>query len=132
MSQHDDIDDARAALIDQRIGQSFEFLGDVIEDPRLLDAIPDGSRLAFRDVTIRGVRFRLTAYQAPERRDRWGALVTGYSRAESRNGDSGHSAGDHARFAPAGSLPDIQLGKTARPALDALEAELRALVTTPV
>ena len=77
-------------------------------------------------------RISQSFYQAPERRDRWGAPVTGSSRAESRNGDSSQPAGDHAGFAPTGNLPDIQLRKTAQSALNALEAELRARVTTPV
>lgn len=50
MSYSDDIDDAQAALIDRRIGQAFAFVKDVIDNPQLLDEIPDGSELGFADV----------------------------------------------------------------------------------
>jgi hypothetical protein len=131
MSQHDDMDETRAALIDHRIGQSFEFLGDVIAEPRLLDAIPDGSKLAFRDVTICGDQFRLTAFQAPEAGGHWGALVTGHTQVESQVGTSTCSAKDRVKSAPVDDLPDIQFRKSAQSALDALEAELRTLITIP-
>lgn len=120
MSQHDDIDDAQAALIDKRIGYAFDFIGDVIDDPRLLDAIPDGSRLAFRDVVLGGFSFRLTAYLPPEARDRWSALVTGHCSIGSQ---------DEAEMAPTPSA--FTTGKTAVSALDVLEAELRMLMTIP-
>lgn len=120
MSRYDDIDDARAALIDQRIGQSFEFLGDVIDDPRLLDAIPDGSRLAFRDVALGGFSFRLTADQHPDTRDRWIALVTGR-----------HGAGSEGETESSRKPDASATGKTAALALDALELELREFLTIP-
>lgn len=131
MSQHDDIDDARAALIDQRIGQLFDFLGDVIDDPLLLDAIPSGSTLAFRDVEIRGFRFRLTAYQAPGARDQWSALVTGYTKAGFGNEPETQPVENHTNPPPVTRLPGVQTGKTAKSAMDALEGELRGLVTIP-
>lgn len=120
MSQYDDIDDARAELIDQRIGQSFDFLGDLIDDPRLLDAIPDGSRLAFRDVVLGGFLVRLTAYRPPDARDQWTALVTGGRGADSR---------DQTESAPKPGASAT--GKTAALALDALESDLRSLLTLP-
>lgn len=130
MSQHDDIDDARAALIDQRIGQAFDFLADVIEDARLLDVVPDGSRLAFRDVAIGEFRFRLAAYQAPDAGDGWSALVTGCHSASSEDGPKAHLPA--ATSLPRATEPvAFATGKTAVLALDALEAELRTLVTIP-
>lgn len=130
MNQYDDIDDARAALIDHRIGQSFEFLGDIIADPRLLDAIPDGSRLAFRDVAIGPFRFRLTAYRPPDARDCWHALVTGRHDADSQ--DESETPPNPPLIGRSGAAqPVVATGKTATSALDALEAELRALVTIP-
>jgi hypothetical protein len=131
MSHRDDIDEARATLIDHRIDQSFEVLGDLIAEPRLLDAIPDGSKLAFRDVSIRGDQFRLAAFQEPEAGGHWGALVTGYTQVESQDGASTCSAMDRGKSAPVDNLPDIQFRKSAQSAVDALEAELRALITIP-
>jgi hypothetical protein len=49
MSESHEIDDRKAALISKRIGRTFEFLEHVVDDPRILDEIPDKSRLGFPD-----------------------------------------------------------------------------------
>lgn len=131
MNQHDDIDDARATLIDQRISQAFDFLADVIDDPDVLETIPDGATLAFRDVAIRRYRFRLTAYRPPGSGEGWMARVTGYTRSGSRNGAKARPV-ENGPHPPHGiGVPDIQTRETAMAALDALEAALRDLVRIP-
>ncbi|MBA2598794.1 MAG: hypothetical protein H0V00_19405 [Chloroflexia bacterium] len=131
MNQDDDIDEARAALIDQRIGQTFDFLSDVIDDPKLLEAIPDGSKLAFRDITIRRYQFRLTASRPRDPAERWTARVTGYTKPGARHGTNA-GAVENPMHPPHGiPLPEAQTGATAPAALDALEAELRGLVRIP-
>ena len=62
MIDHDDMTPAQAAQIEKRIGQAFDFVRDVIDDRRTLEEIPNGSRLAFRDIVIQQTRIRLTAY----------------------------------------------------------------------
>ena len=41
MSDSDDIDDAQATQIDQRLGQAFAFVRDMVDAPAVLDEIPD-------------------------------------------------------------------------------------------
>jgi hypothetical protein len=62
MSDNDDIDSARAAQITLRIGQAFEFVGHAIDDPRMIEEIPSGSVLMFRDVVIGDTELHLAAY----------------------------------------------------------------------
>jgi hypothetical protein len=76
MNVQRDIDDEQAAVIDQRIGQGFAFLRDVLAAPSIVDEIPSGSTLAYHDVAIGQGEVRLTAFHAPDS-DRWGVRVTG-------------------------------------------------------
>jgi hypothetical protein len=76
MSDHD-IDPARAALIDRRIAQTFAFLRDVIEEPQLLEDIPEGSELRFRDVVWHQTEVRLTAHPSKDYPGYWTARITG-------------------------------------------------------
>lgn len=110
MSPRHDIDDAQAAVIDQRIGQSFAFLRDVLADPALIERIPTGATLRHRDVVLPADHavVRLTAYQTPAMAT-WSALVTGST---------------DARRAEA----VIATSESAEAALDALEAELRRAI----
>jgi hypothetical protein len=124
MNEQDDSDEAQAAVIDQRIGQGFAFLRDVIDDPTVVEAIPTGASLRFRDVAIAQgqvrVQVRLTAYRAPEDR-RWGARVTGFT---SEFVPWASAFVDRLARDSAGFAVDATRG-TAEAALDALEAELR-------
>jgi hypothetical protein len=117
MSDKDGITPEQAALIDQRIGQTFAFLHDVIDAPTLLEQIPDGAILRFRDVTLERaqLRVRLTAYRAPAM-PTWAATVTGFTADDTKI-----EVGDQL-------VPTSVTGATPEAALDALEAELRASV----
>ena len=77
MTYHDDIDPARAAQITERIDQGFDFVRDVIDDPRILETIPHESMLMFRHVLRHGETMRLTAYLPKNPGASWGARVTG-------------------------------------------------------
>jgi hypothetical protein len=81
MSVQRDIDDEQAAVIDQRIGQGFAFLRDVLASPAILDEIPSGSTLAYRDVAMGQGEVRLTAFRAPDSAG-WGVRVSGQSGLE--------------------------------------------------
>jgi hypothetical protein len=107
MSDHYDVDPIQAVQITQRIGQTFDFIRDAIDDPRVLEEIPSGSVLFFRDLVIDQTAFHLTAYAADAHAGDWRARVTGSS--------SGHSTGRHTE----------ETGDTAVIALDKLAARLR-------
>jgi hypothetical protein len=76
MSGQRNISDEQAAVIDQRIGQGFAFLRDVLVGPSIMDEIPSGSTLAYHDVAIGQREVRLTAFCAPDSAG-WGVRVTG-------------------------------------------------------
>ena len=107
MSDHGDIDPVQAARMTRRIGQTFDFMRDVIDDPRTLEEIPNGSVLFFRDVIIDQTAFHLTAYATNTNAGLWTARVTGPT--------SVLATMQHAEEA----------GETAAAALDRLETRLR-------
>lgn len=109
MRDEDDFSDAQTAQIEKRIGQTFAFVRDVIDDPHTLEDIPSGSRLVFRDVVIQQTHIRLTAYPANDHGEHWMARVTG-----------------PAMLAAEGRQWPPPSGESAAAALDALEAKLRA------
>ena len=78
MSVQPDIGDEQAREIDHRIGQGFAFLRDVLADPSIVDEIPSGSTLAYRNVAIGQGEVRLTAFHAPDSVG-WGLRVSGQS-----------------------------------------------------
>lgn len=105
-----DITAEQAAMVDQRLGQAFTFLRDVLDHPGILEEIPDGAMLRHRDVVLpeSGVQVRLTAYQA-QGAPQWSATVTGIS----VNG------------AHEPALPDLRVdGATPEAAFEALVARL--------
>lgn len=123
MSHLPDIDPAQAKVIDQRIGQGFTFLRDVLDRPGLLEKIPSGATLRFRDVALfQGqVLLHLTAYQTPAM-PAWAATITGGEGVPTR---LGHVETWH-RHLPNGRRVSFHAaGETPEAALDALEAELR-------
>jgi hypothetical protein len=111
------IDDATALLIEQRIDQAFAFMYDVIDDPDVLEEIPDGSRLEFRDIDCQGIRLRLTAYPSPDRAGWWIARITGPAEIAAA-ARSLASKWESPPTSPAG-------GPTAEAALDTLAEKLR-------
>jgi hypothetical protein len=112
--EHHPINPDQAERITREIAQTFEFLGDVIDNPRILGQIPDGSALSFRDVHIEGHAFRLTAYRSPRMRQ-WAARVTGMVGDGQSNG------------LVQTDLPRPVRGATDAAALDALETRLRTV-----
>ena len=126
MTDPDDITPAQAARIEKRIGQTFEFVRDMIDDPRSLEEIPNGSSLMFRDVMIQQTRVRLTAYPANDQTGHWVARVTGpaHMAAEGRNlRPPVETVGIAGKWGSPPTSPER--GETAAAALDALEAKLR-------
>ncbi len=74
--QDDVIDEAGAATITANIERAFAFMADVIDDPRILELVPDGSRLVIGEAWIGGQHLRLVAFRLKDA-DRWGARVIG-------------------------------------------------------
>ena len=71
------IDDKRAAQITERIGETFDFMRDVLDDPAILDEIPDGAEIELRNVTVGEQAYRIVAYRAESGPERWVARTTG-------------------------------------------------------
>lgn len=117
MNERHDFDDEEAALIDKRLGQGFNFMRDAIDNPRMLEVIPSGSQLTFRDVEIADHQFRLVAYQPPGSAERWAARLTGAS--------PGMASAGHGVMTPASIESDI----SAEAALDAFAGLIEAIVT---
>jgi hypothetical protein len=117
MTEHDDVDQERAALISKRISQTFNFARDVVDDPRTLEVIPSGSTLTFRDVEIAGRQFRLVAYRLPGATNRWAARLTGASPSMATTG--------HGVMVPASIESDISAGA----ALDAFASLFETIAT---
>ena len=121
----DELSDERIATIELRLDQAFAFCRDVLENPALLEEIPDGSTLRFSDVIIEDAVFHLTAYPDTGPNWMWTAKVTGpadkivnwreragasrFGTEETRGSAAAHSAHGH----------------TAEDALSALETTLR-------
>jgi hypothetical protein len=79
MSDRNAIDNERAAQITERIGETFDFMRDVLDDPSLLEEIPDESEIELRTVTIGEHAYRIVAYRAESNPQRWIARTTGRS-----------------------------------------------------
>lgn len=120
------IDPKRAALITKRMAQAFAFARDVVDTPSILDEIPTGSTLRFRDVDMYGERAHLTAYPSSERPDWWTARVTGPAQlaTESRQWEPPSKPRGMNR-AWSSPPPFVARGPTAEDALDSLESKLR-------
>ncbi len=76
-----DVDSVPAAQITERIDQTFDFVRDVIDDPQILETIPNGSELVFRDAMDQEHSIRLTAYLPKHPGARWGARASGVWRS---------------------------------------------------
>jgi len=123
MSTRPDIDDTQAELIDQRIGQTFAFLRDVLANPAVVEKIPSGATLRHRDVALdrEQVVVRLTAYQAPPM-PAWAATITGATGGRRR---WGHVTTWHIPRPNGQRMRFEAVGETADAALDALETQVR-------
>jgi hypothetical protein len=120
------INPSRAALITKRLAQAFAFARDVIDAPRILEVIPDGSTLLFRDVEYHGEQVRLTAHPAQDRPGWWTARITGPAQlaTESRRWEPPlGTQGMGGKWSSPPTFPEH--GPTANDALDALEEKLR-------
>ena len=125
MTDRRDIDPAQAAQITERIGQTFDFVRDAIANPRMLEEIPSGSMLRFRDVLVEDQHVRLTAYLPKQPGAQWNARVSG----PVTDGMPGHSleAGRRLPWIHGERYPTVAGYDTAEAALDALEAEIGAV-----
>ena len=124
MSDHS-IGPKRAELITKRMAQAFAFARDVIDAPVLLEEIPDGATLRFRDIEFRGEQMRLTAHPSPDRPGWWAARVTGPATiaAASRRWEPPiETRGMGGKWSSPPLFPES--GPTAKDALDALEEKL--------
>lgn len=116
----------RAKLIGKRIAQAFAFARDVIDAPDLLEEIPDGSTLLFRDVMFQGLSLRLTAHPAQDRPGWWTARVTGPANLANESLRWLPPVGTHGMGGKWGSPPTYpEDGPTPKDALDTLEEKLR-------
>lgn len=77
MSDHNAIDDTRAAQITERIGETFAFLHDVLDDPAILEEIPNEAEIDLRNVTIGEQAYHIVAYRSESDPERWIARTTG-------------------------------------------------------
>jgi len=68
----------RDANITNAINGAFDFLSDVEQEPTVLDRIPDGSTIAFREINIQDHAFRFAASRRPPLEE-WRASISGYS-----------------------------------------------------
>lgn len=99
---------------DRAITQAFAFLRDVIDDPGVIDAIPDGASVAIRECSIGGHRIRLVAAQAPDGGS-WEARATALA-----------PASDGVSALPTGLRHLAGAGDSAASAMDDLADRIRA------
>jgi hypothetical protein len=131
MNEHNDIDDTRLAVSDERIGQGVPFLHDELADPSLMETIPPGSTVRHRDVPFAPprVRVRLTAYRPPAS-PAWAARIAGVAGEPPiwTQGCECPVRDPHAWYVPlplGASVTGEVTGASAETALDALEARVR-------
>lgn len=118
MSSHNAIDDARAAKITERIGETFDFMRDVLDDPSLLQEIPDEAEIELRNVTVGEDEYRIVAYRSGSAPDRWIARTTGHT---NRDSSRAHRFWVSVR---------LLSGVSAEAALNSVESALRAAEET--
>jgi hypothetical protein len=118
MSDRNAIDDQRAAQITERIGETFDFMRDVLDDPSLLDEIPDEAEIELRNVTVGEHAYRIVAYRSESDPERWIARTTRHS----------HPASGHDRQ----FWVSVRLlsGVSAEAAMNSVESALRAAEET--
>lgn len=113
------------AMIELRIEQGFTFLQDVLENPAIVEVVPEGSEFRFQEVVAGATNFHLVAFRpqnAPE--DPWVARVI----------KPAEYASEHRNVARPEDVPGAggnpvtrpEVGDTAEAALEALAAKLLA------
>jgi hypothetical protein len=114
MSDATEFNAEQAAQITERIGETFDFVRDVLNDPTILEDIPDGANLDLRNVTIQDHIYHIVAYPAAGGTNRWIARTTGAT-----NVDESH---DRQFSVSIRLLSDL----SAEAAMDSVESALRA------
>jgi len=94
-----------------------QFFRDVLDDPAVLEEIPNDAALAFTEVSIPGYRLRLTASQPAVTNAEWTACVSGYIEGRSASPAPGRVSRPN--------MAAVATGATAAAALGALEEKLR-------
>ena len=118
MRERNAIDDKRAAQITERIGETFAFMRDVLDDPAILEEIPDGAEIELRNVTIGEHGYHIVAYRAESNPERWLARTTGRTNLD---------LAPHRRFWVSVRLLS---GVSAEAAMNSVESALRAAEET--
>ena len=118
MSDPDFIDDERAARITKRIGETFDFARDVLDDPSILDEIPDGAEIEIRHVTVSGQTYHIVAFRSEFGPERWVARTTGWTSSE--------TVGDR----PFSVSIRLHSSVSAEAAIDGVKAALKAAEAT--
>ncbi len=114
MSERNAIDGKRAALITERIGETFDFMRDVLDDPTILEEIPDGAEIELRNVAIGEHPYRIVAYRSEGNPERWIARTTGQTNL--------NLARDRRFWVSVQLFSDV----SAEAAMDSVESALRA------
>lgn len=125
MNEHRTFTQEEKTQISERISQSFAFLRDVLNDPAILEEIPSGSTLLFRDVVIGSITFHLVAHPDDEHEGRWIARITAPAAfaAEPRNWSPPATLhGRGGKWSSPATHPES--GDSAEHALDALAEKL--------
>ena len=130
MKEHNDIDDTRLAVSDERIGRGCTVRRDGLADPSLMETIPPGSTVLHRDVPFAPprVRVHLVAYRPPAS-PTWAARITGIAGEPPiwTQGCECPVRDPHAWYVPlplGASVTGEVTGASAEMALDALEARV--------
>jgi hypothetical protein len=78
-----DLSDDQAAEVDQGIERFGEFMRDVLQQPKIVNDIPDGSTLSLHRLNLPQYSqpVRLTAFR-PKHAERWSVRVTGFGDQE--------------------------------------------------
>ena len=118
MNDRNAIDPERAAQITERIGETFAFMRDVLDEPAILEEIPDGAEIEIRQVTISGQVYRIVAYRSESGPERWIARTTG------------QMSPDHIRGHEFSVSIRLSSTVSAEAAMDGVEAALRAAEET--
>ena len=116
MSRHRHLEPEQIAQINERIRETFDFARDVIDDPTILEAIPDGAEIDTPHVIIDTHVYHIVAFRSDRDPDIWVARTTGRS-----NGDE--SAGG-----PSSMLIRLESDISAKAAMDSVESALQAAV----
>lgn len=82
MSTPHAINDKQAEQITKRIGETFDFARDVLDDPSILEEIPDGAEINIRHVAVSGHTYHIVAYRSESGPERWVARTTGRTSLE--------------------------------------------------